>query len=115
MTSLHCTEFEKGKIIALLESGQSIAQVAHETGRCRQTIAKWRKRHEEEGEPGMAKRHSTGRPRKTTAEQDAAMVEVSSRNVIVAKQTNGLIIPFRFLPTPIYFSGSVNIYYRYGA
>ena len=72
----HCSDFEKGKIIALLENGKTIAEVSFETGRSRSTIERWKRRHEEEGEEGMARRPKTGRPRKTTAEQDAAMVEV---------------------------------------
>ena len=56
----------------------TIDEVAAETGRSSRTIRKWSKRHDEEGEPGMAKRPKSGRPRTTTAEQDAAMVEVGS-------------------------------------
>lgn len=74
----HCSDFEKGKIIALIESGKTVDEVAAETGRSSRTIRKWRNRHEEEGEPGMAKRPKFGRPRKTSAEQDAAMVEAGS-------------------------------------
>ena len=72
----HCSDFEKGRIIALLEGGKTVAQVAEETGRHKNTIRRWLVRHAEEGEPGMAKRPKSGRPRKTTAEEDAAMVQV---------------------------------------
>ena len=60
----------------MLESGMSVDEVAAETGRTSRTIRLWRLRHEEEGEPGMAQRPKSGRPRTTTAEQDAAMVQV---------------------------------------
>ena len=74
--TLFCSEFEKGKIITLLESGMTIAQVAAETGRHRNTIRRWSHRYADEGEAGMAKRPKSGRPSSTTAEQDAAMVQV---------------------------------------
>ena len=76
--SYHCSLFEKGKIISLRENGRTVAEIAEETGRHKTTIARWLRRFEEEGEDGMNQRHKTGRPPRTSAEQDAAMVEVAS-------------------------------------
>ena len=63
------------------ESGHTIAEIAEETGRHYTTIARWVRRCEEEGEDGIPQRSRSGRPPRTTAEQDAAMVEqVASRH-----------------------------------
>lgn len=72
-----CSLFEKGRIIAMREEGQSVAQIAIHLGRTRKTIRKWLLRYEEEGEEGMKARDKPGRPRNTSREQDQAMVEAS--------------------------------------
>ena len=76
----HCSLFENGKIASLRENGRTIAEIAEETGRHSTTIARWLRRFEEEGEDGMPQRHKSGRPSRTSAEQDAAMVDVASRH-----------------------------------
>ena len=75
-----CSLFEKGQIITMREHGKTIGEIATELGRTKKTVKKWILRYEEEGEAGMKPRDKPGRPRKTSREQDQAMVEVSCKN-----------------------------------
>ena len=62
----------------------TIAEIAEETGRHYTTIARCLRRFEEEGEHGMPQRPSSGRPPRTSAEQDAAIVEVASLHLFMS-------------------------------
>ena len=71
------TEFLRGQIICLVNQGYSNREVADELGISKTTVARWRKRFEEEGEAGMSTRmKNSGRRRKTSEETDRAMKEV---------------------------------------
>ena len=65
------------------ESGDTIAEIAEETGRRCTTITGWLRRFEKEGKDGMPQRSRSGRPPRTSAEHDAAMVKMTSRHPLM--------------------------------
>ena len=73
----HLMELDKGRLLALKESGLSNKACARALGRDVRCVRRWWK-YEENGEAGMAKRKGTGRPQCTNDEEDAAMATVNS-------------------------------------
>ena len=72
------SDFKKGELVRLMKDGSTIKHVAEKLGISTKTVGRWWKRHQEEGEAGLvSRRGNSGRKKKTTAEQDKAMVEVS--------------------------------------
>ncbi|KAL7630239.1 UNVERIFIED_CONTAM: hypothetical protein RMT77_019618 [Armadillidium vulgare] len=68
----------RGKIIGLYESNIAKLQIARQLGTSVQTVRKWVKRHEEDG--NLCDRPSPAKPRKTTQQQD--------REIVTCVQTN---------------------------
>lgn len=66
------------RIIGRHESGMSPTEVARDLGIARDTVYLWTRRWEEEG--NLNDRRKTGRPRKTTAEQDGLIREAAQTN-----------------------------------
>lgn len=72
------SDVTKGELIRLMKDGSTVNDAAETLGISRKTVARWWKRYEEEGERGLrSRRGQSGRKKKTTADQDEAMVEVS--------------------------------------
>ena len=95
--SFHLTEVEKGRLIALKEEGYNNGACARKIGRSIKTVKKWWRRYEEEGEAGLRKKKTSGRPRSTTPAQDAAIAAVSSPpETLRAKEANNV---FRCVPS----------------
>ena len=71
-------DIKKGELIALMKGGATVSGAAENLGISKTAVRRWWKRYQEEGESGLrSRRESTGRKKKTTPEQDDAMVEVS--------------------------------------
>ena len=68
----------RGKIIGLHLSGQSIVTISRTLGMHQTTVARWIKRHNEEGD--MTTRPKAGRPKITTATEDQQLVDRSRAN-----------------------------------
>lgn len=67
---------QRGIIIGRYQANQSISQITREMGISRNTVKKWIKRHEEEGD--VSTRSRSGRPRTTTRAQDASLVAAAT-------------------------------------
>lgn len=63
-----CTEFERGRVIGMLEAGMSQREVSAILGRSRCTIQRWWNRWVEEG--NCVRRSGSGRPRSTSIRDD---------------------------------------------
>ena len=74
----HLTQLGRAAAAALRADGQSTADVAAKLGTTAPTVRKWAKRARDTGDVSDSPR--SGRPRKTSAGQDAAIVAASQRN-----------------------------------
>ena len=71
----------RGKIIRLAESGMKPLDIATHLGLGKSTVYKWIKRYKDEISLECYKR--TGRPRKTTMEQDKMIVLMAEENPFI--------------------------------
>lgn len=61
-----------------MKDGATVSDAAETLGIGRSTVGRWWKRYQEEGERGLKSRYgNSGRKKKTSAEQDEAMMDVS--------------------------------------
>lgn len=79
---------EKGSIIALTHAGLSMRQIARQLGCGVATVALWQNRFEETED--VKRKEGSGRPRKTTPEQDLLMREaVRNKPITTAREIGG--------------------------
>lgn len=79
LANLDLNEFERGRIVALKETGLSNRRIATEIGCHHTTVSKIYKRWLERGNT-ISDRQFCSRPRKTTAEDDRRIIECSEQN-----------------------------------
>lgn len=75
MTQL--SEFDKGRLIGMLEAGLSIRQVASKMNCCKRTVEKWWQRFREEGH--ARRKEGSGRPAVTDTREDRRLVLAGKR------------------------------------
>jgi transposase len=68
----------RGRIIGMLEAGKKVGEVAQHLGIHRHTVRNWKKRFDEEN--SLKDRPRCGAPRKTTEEQDQAIINEVTEN-----------------------------------
>lgn len=73
----HCSEFEKGRIIGMMEAGLSLSEVSRRTGRGKATIHLWWQRYTTTGRCDRAK--GSGRPRISSARDDRYLTMLARR------------------------------------
>ena len=73
----HCKDFEKGRIIGMLEAGLSLSEVARRTQRGKATVHRWWQRYLVSGRCERVK--GSGRPRKSTARDDRYLTLLARR------------------------------------
>ena len=86
MDTQHDRLVKRGVIIGMHQSSKSITEIAFEMGVCRNTVSKWINRWEEAGDLRDLPR--SGCPRKTSQEEDQAIITEANRNSL----TNAVII-----------------------
>lgn len=75
------SEAQRGEIIGLTRAGHSQAQIANLVGCSRSTVQRWQNRFSEE--ENVKRKRGTGLKKKTTLQQDNAIVRFASANPIV--------------------------------
>ena len=85
----------KGAIVALWQEKKSFVEIAVTLGISRQTVSKWVKVYQETG--AVKRKKGSGRPRITSASQDAHLVKTAETNCFSsAKQLAGISV-YRFI------------------
>jgi transposase len=69
----------RARLILALASGKSYSQIERELGTSRPTIARWRKRFQERGLPGLDPQHKGSQPRTATAAMQARVIRRTTR------------------------------------
>jgi transposase len=69
----------RARLILALASGKSYSQIERELGTSRPTIARWRKRFQERGLPGLDPQHKGSQPRTATAAVQARVIRRTTR------------------------------------
>ena len=86
----HLSLQEKGAIIALLYRGVSVNEVAEICGCHPTTVRRWMHRYEETMD--VERRFGSGRPRKTTPEEDTMLLDaVRAKPITTAAEIAGSI------------------------
>lgn len=75
---------ERASIIALTHNGMSITAISNALGIARATVVLWQKRHFETGD--VERKYGSGRPVKTTREEDARMKSAAEAKPITTAQ-----------------------------
>lgn len=80
---------ERASIIALTYQGLSIKKIANELGIGEATVVLWQKRHRDTGD--VERKFGSGRPNKTTEEQDGRIMQsVISKPITTAQEIAGI-------------------------
>lgn len=84
-TMAELTKQERGRIVGLVEAGMSVRAAAHQVGTTPATASKWWNRYQATGNVDDLPR--SGRPRVTSAAQDASIVNKATQNRTLTGET----------------------------
>ena len=83
-TGSHLTLQEKGAIVALITKGADKHEIAETIGCHPNTVKRWARRYDETFD--VQRRIGSGRPKKTTPEQDAMLLDAVIANPLTTAQ-----------------------------
>jgi transposase len=89
----HLNAKERASIIALTYQGLSIKKIANELDIGEATVVLWQKRHRDSGD--VEQKFESGRPNKTTEEQDSRIIQsVKGKPITTAQEIAGIVFYF---------------------